>query len=322
MANEKQINVRMQMKHDIEANWYTAGTATKPFIPKAGELIVYEPDNNYDVRTKIGNGETPVHLLPWVSGCNESVGLSFASNDDGTCYVQNIGQCNDTDIIIPKYSPAGEKVTSIGEFAFLAQNSITSVTIPSSVKRLENEAFSECENLTTVIFEEGLTYIGHGALTSTGILSINIPNSVVEIDGYAFASCPNLSSVIIGNSVAEIGDEAFSACESLKYIVIPKSVTTIYQTSFESCISLTDIYYEGSQEQWEEISNGHDLNLNDNTIVHYNYANDFISVNEKIDSLETGIPSYDSTADNGKFFRIENGVAGWYSVPNAEDYEF
>jgi hypothetical protein len=51
------------MKHDTEANWTAAGTATKPFIPKEGEIIVYDYTDGR--RMKIGDGKTAVHLLPF-----------------------------------------------------------------------------------------------------------------------------------------------------------------------------------------------------------------------------------------------------------------
>lgn len=60
MANEKNMNSRIQHKHDIEANWLKATN----FIPKVGELIIYDPDNNYSYsRFKIGDGITLVNNL-------------------------------------------------------------------------------------------------------------------------------------------------------------------------------------------------------------------------------------------------------------------
>lgn len=61
MANT--LNTRIQHKHDTEANWLKA-TA---FIPKLGEIIVYDKDDNYNFpRIKIGNGVTVVSSLPFV----------------------------------------------------------------------------------------------------------------------------------------------------------------------------------------------------------------------------------------------------------------
>ena len=57
---EKNINSRIQHKHDIEANWAKALN----FIPKAGEIIIYDIDENNSVpRVKIGDGETNVNDL-------------------------------------------------------------------------------------------------------------------------------------------------------------------------------------------------------------------------------------------------------------------
>ena len=67
--SEKKINTRITNKHDTEVNWNKANN----FIPKSGELIIYDADDNYDYpRVKIGDGETIVSLLPFfVSGSDE-----------------------------------------------------------------------------------------------------------------------------------------------------------------------------------------------------------------------------------------------------------
>ena len=63
MASEKILNSRLQQKHDIEANWLKA----TGFIPKAGEIIVYDVDANHKYpRIKIGDGATNVNLLPCI----------------------------------------------------------------------------------------------------------------------------------------------------------------------------------------------------------------------------------------------------------------
>lgn len=62
MSIEKNINARIQYKHDTEANWNKALN----FIPKQGELIVYDVDNTYSYeRFKIGDGKTLVNNLPF-----------------------------------------------------------------------------------------------------------------------------------------------------------------------------------------------------------------------------------------------------------------
>lgn len=60
---EKSLNSRIINKHDIEANWVKATN----FIPKQGEMIVYDIDENYTYeRFKIGDGITLVSNLPFI----------------------------------------------------------------------------------------------------------------------------------------------------------------------------------------------------------------------------------------------------------------
>ena len=63
MSNVKNINSRIQQKHDLEINWNKAVN----FIPLFGELILYDPDENYNyTRFKVGDGIKVVKDLPFV----------------------------------------------------------------------------------------------------------------------------------------------------------------------------------------------------------------------------------------------------------------
>ena len=60
---EKTMKARVQHKHDIEANWLKATN----FTPLVGEIVVYDPDGNYDYpRIKIGDGKTNINSLPFI----------------------------------------------------------------------------------------------------------------------------------------------------------------------------------------------------------------------------------------------------------------
>ena len=61
---EKELKVRIQHKHDFEANWLKATN----FIPLVGEIVVYDPDENYKYpRIKIGDGKTNIINLPFIT---------------------------------------------------------------------------------------------------------------------------------------------------------------------------------------------------------------------------------------------------------------
>lgn len=82
MANEKVFQSRIQLKHDTEENWLKATN----FIPKEGEIIIYDVDaNNPTPRFKVGNGTTTVNLLPFVAA--QADWNIIDENDSG--YIKN-----------------------------------------------------------------------------------------------------------------------------------------------------------------------------------------------------------------------------------------
>ena len=108
------------------------------------------------------------------------------------------------------------RVTTIGDSAFLGCESLTSINIPNSVTTIGDLAFGGCESLT----------------------SINIPNSVTTIGKSAFSKCQSLTSINIPNGVTIIGNYAFNGCKSLTSITIPSSVVTIIGNPFYNCKNL------------------------------------------------------------------------------------
>ena len=163
------------------------------------------------------------------------------------------------DIVIPEkveYDGVSYTVTSIGPFAFWDCVDLTSITIPKSVTRIEDNAFIRCIGLQKVIVKDiaswcnisftdansnPLTYAHHLYKYNTEITDLIIPESVTSIGSCAFSGCSGLTSVTIPNSVTRIGDEAFSDCSGLTSVTIPNSVTSIGDLAFYGCSSLTSI---------------------------------------------------------------------------------
>jgi hypothetical protein len=146
--------------------------------------------------------------------------------------------------------PAGEagsytipnSVTSIGNDAFGACTSLTSVTIPNSVTSIGEGAFFDCTGLTSVSMGNSVTSIGDWAFFEcTGLTSVSMGNSVTSIGDSAFFDCTGLTSVSMGNSVTSIGNDAFGACTSLTSVTIPNSVTSIGEEAFGWCTGLTSV---------------------------------------------------------------------------------
>lgn len=79
---------------------------------------------------------------------------------------------------------------------------------------------------------------------------------VTSIGNEVFFGCSELTSIEIPSSVTSIGNFAFSGCSGLTGIEIPSSVTSIGDLAFWFCSGLKDVYYTGTQEQWNAISFG------------------------------------------------------------------
>ena len=176
---------------------------------------------------------------------------AVCKDEEGNEYitlVRYIG--SSTEVIIPEFiEHKGENipVTTIGDYAFSDCNNLTSVVIPSSVTTIGYCAFYGCNNLTSIAIPNSVTTIGNGAFSGcSSLTSVVIPSSVTTIGNGAFSGCNNLTSVVIPNSVTTIGNGAFSGCSSLTSVVIPNSVTTIGSFAFSGCNNLTSVVIPNS----------------------------------------------------------------------------
>ncbi|MCD7729575.1 MAG: leucine-rich repeat domain-containing protein [Clostridia bacterium] len=191
------------------------------------------------------------------SGENASEGLKYTLSTDGTYYtVSGIGECTDTEIVIPsKYKKL--PVTTIGNSAFYTSSTITSITIPDSVTTIGDFAFTGCTSLTSVYYggtADGWVSISFGNESSNPLFNANN----LYING-------TLATDITLENATSIGAYAFYNYVPLESITIPVSVTSIGENAFEENygtymkygdLKLKDVYYEGTASQWASISFG------------------------------------------------------------------
>ena len=114
----------------------------------------------------------------------------------------------------------GDRVISIGRYAFYGCNELTSIVIPDAVTSIGSYAFNNCGRLTSIV----------------------IPDAVTSIGSYAFYYCSGLESAVIGNGVTEIGSSAFNGCTALTNLTIGSSVSSIGSNAFAGCNDVESIY--------------------------------------------------------------------------------
>ena len=204
----------------------------------------------------------------------EVVGWYNPSEENANAYKGNV--------TIPSsvtYNGKTFQVTGIGNYAFYAC-SMTSVTIPSSIKTIGEIAFG-CQSLSSfnylgdlsewckikfaddrrsnpiykthhlfikgkeikdlVIPEDVNNISTYAFIGCQGITSVTIPNNVTSIGDGAFYECSNIKSVKLSNNLSSIGNSAFYGCTSLTSITIPSGMTQIGSNAFHTCTSLTSI---------------------------------------------------------------------------------
>ena len=229
-------------------------------------------------------------LLPFSASAAEIVqsgscgeNLTWVLTDDGVMTISGTGAMDTDGCPWKKLRTSITKVvvksgvTSIEGNAFFDCSSLTSVTIPDSVTKIEYSAFSGCSSLTSIAIPNSVTEIGGAAFSGcSSLTSVTIPNGVKKIEADTFSHCSSLANVTIPDSVNEIGISAFEFCSSLTSVTIPNGVPTIDDFTFFGCRSLTsvtipasvtailqaafqgtglkDVYYGGTQAQWDNIN--------------------------------------------------------------------
>lgn len=158
----------------------------------------------------------------------------------------------------------GEGVTTVGDFAFDMMFCINSVSFPSTLTYIGDDAFRYAR-MTSVVIPEGVTAIGSYAFsTCTKLASVSLPSTLSECEQnifnncqeltqvtfasgikaidcmYMFNACNNLESVTIPAGVTKLGSGLFSN-SGVKNIVIPAGVTALPDFLFSSCSLLESV---------------------------------------------------------------------------------
>ena len=171
----------------------------------------------------------------------------------------------------------GHLVCQIGDRAFTACFSLTSVTLPEGLTSIGEDSFQRCESLASIALPAGLTAIGDNAFFSCGLTSIALPDSLTSMGANPFLGCSSLtaidispnhpvfaqtdgvlyekgsgtlvcypagkadSSFAVPEGTLSIGDDAFAGCFSLTSIALPEGLTSIGEGAFVGCFFLRTI---------------------------------------------------------------------------------
>ena len=109
----------------------------------------------------------------------------------------------------------------IGSFAF-ANTDIKEITIPKSVQHINNNAFSECDDLEIVNIQTGLKTLHSGV----------------------FSSCYKLKQINFPTTLTDVGRNCFLGCYALpEEIYLTEGLTTIHEGAFDIGSNNTHTYF-------------------------------------------------------------------------------
>lgn len=230
------------------------------------------------------------------SGCTS---LVTASIPEGFTYIGNYMFANCSSLIgilIPS------TITKIGDQAFQYCETLYTINFPVGLIEIGNGAFFECTTLRDIFIPDTVTTIGTSAFENCSKLrKVNIPNSVVSIGNSAFYNCKKLQCTsynggeYLGNDTNPflvllrmedtsllyysvhkdtqyIHSSAFDKCYDLKIVILPVGIKSIGIVAFYDCESLTDVYYRGTEEQWDAVSVGAWNQYFKDAAVKFNYT--------------------------------------------------
>lgn len=147
------------------------------------------------------------------------------------------------------------------------------------------------DNLTWTLDDNGtLTISGTGEMTNYNTTSSSGNTGYAPWTG----NRSSINNVIIRDGVTSIGNNAFLYCSNLKSISIPVSLKNVNRMAFRGCSSLSDVYYSGTEEEWNGITilwkNGVDYYDENGYLVsatiHYESEDNNGSTSIKIDDYE------------------------------------
>ncbi len=181
-----------------------------------------------------------------LSSCSAkaSEGLEFKSNGNGTCDWTGLGTCQDTEIVVPEKN-GEETVVSVAKEVLGRKKGITKVTLPDTVKTLQENALAYNDDLVEIDFGKGLESIGDNAVGYCEKLKIaTLPSGLKSIGRSAFTSDTSLTEIVIPEGIEDIDSHAFAYTDGVKKITIPASMNEFNMSDFSSK-SLEEINFKG-----------------------------------------------------------------------------
>ena len=201
------------------------------------------------------------------SSCGKLEEISVADGNANFCSVNGILFNKDrSELLVYPGGKAADSyripdtVIHIGESAFYGCTRLKTVSIPASVSGVGRCAFGGISLKEILVDEQNAAFC-----STDGVLFDKGKTELIRYPAGKVAT-----SYQIPTSVTSVSDGAFTYCCHLKTIAIPKGITEFTDWVFMCCYNLEDVYYTGTEAQWNAIEIGHANDALLNATKHYN----------------------------------------------------
>ncbi len=144
---------------------------------------------------------------------------------------------------------------NISSESFKDCKSLMTIELPSCIKRIDYDAFLNCESLKNIYYDGTIENwcdiyfesINSNPKNSTNNLYLKNDFGTIEYQNNKYES---LTDLIIPSTIQTIKDYAFSNFNEITNIKLPSTITKIGRDSFIDCNLISNLYYDGTVENW------------------------------------------------------------------------
>lgn len=135
-----------------------------------------------------------------------------------------------------------ENTVTIGIGAFADCSEITALTTNENLQLIDDEAFVDCKNLSSVKIGDSVVSLGSSVFKGcTSLCDVTLNSQITAVTTQMFYGCKKLKELTIPNNIKTIGESAFTNCSAFTKLTLPDGVTTLEERCFVGCTSLRDI---------------------------------------------------------------------------------
>lgn len=245
--------------------------------------LVLPTDREYMISARAFQGENrikqlviPKNVLEIYAGAFQNCSNLTSVTIESTSTKLGSGLFRECKKLVSVYFPDG--ISEIPASTFFGCESLQGIALPESIKKIGNSAFENCLALESIALPTHLTEIGNYSFQKTGLVEIVFPKQLASVGINSFSQNQKLKDITFSNGTGTVnlGNGAFSHCESLNTVILRGNITslpaslfqyseinTLYIPATVDCIDMMafdydtppqNIYFAGSQLEWNTLS--------------------------------------------------------------------